>query len=360
MAGEPVGLPARPSGMDTSRLRHLTAAPFLLALLLAAALALGACSSSGESDTASAEGQVSADKAAPAEERAAAAEDGAGAAEGETQRDALSSNLDMYSDDASTASAYRSASDTPEQTDESGERSIISKGVVSVLDEDVAKARFDVQKIVDGHDGEVAQEKTETDDDGAVSRSRLVVRVPVSDFDATMEELEDVGELESSSRNSEDVTTTVIDNEVRIRAQTESLKRVEVLLARAQTIRDIVNIESQLTRRQADLDSLKSQQAYLADQTSMSTITVFLEQKPEPVVKKKAVEKEEAAAGFLAGLGSGWDALKSFLIGGATVVGAVLPFAILLLVLGVPAWILLRNLARRRPPVASPVTATQD
>ena len=98
-----------------------------------------------------------------------------------------------------------------------------------------------------------------------------------------MAELEKVAQLESSSRNSEDVTTEVIDTEVRIRAQAESLKRVELLLARAQSIRDIVSIEAQLTRRQADLDSLKSRQAYLADQTSMSTITVFLEKKPEKV-----------------------------------------------------------------------------
>lgn len=317
--------------MDTSRLRHFTAAPLLFAVL-AVVLVLGACSSSGGSDS-----DPTADRQA-------------GAAEGEIQRDALSSDLDTFAADSSTGSAYRSASKIPEEVDEVGERSIISKGVVSVVDEDVAEARFDVQKIVDGHDGEVAQEKTETDDDGAVSRSRLVVRVPVSDFDATMEELENVGELESSSRSSEDVTTTVIDNEVRIRAQTESLKRVEVLLARAQSIRDIVSIEAQLTRRQADLDSLKSQQAYLADQTSMSTITVFLERKP-PVAKKKAVDQEEA--GFLAGLGSGWDALTSFLTGAATVAGAVLPFAVLLLVLGVPAWLLLRNLTRRRPPVAN-------
>ena len=161
-----------------------------------------------------------------------------------------------------------------------------------------------------------------------------------------MAELEKVAQLASSSRNSEDVTTEVIDTEVRIRAQTESLKRVELLLARAQSIRDIVSIEAQLTRRQADLDSLKARQAYLADQTSMSTITVFLEKKPEPGAKK--AEKDDS--GFLAGLGNGWDGMTTFLVGLATVAGTLLPFAVLLLVLGVPAWLLVRSLARRRPP----------
>lgn len=315
--------------MDTSRLRHLTAVSFLLALLVA----LGACSSGG-GDSEGAD-VMSEDSGALARE-APAAENGLDAA-------------------ADGVTAFRAgAQDAPEEVDESADRAIISTGVVSLLDEDVAGARFDVQKIVDTHGGEVAEEKTRTDDDGAISQSRLVVRVPADDFDATMEELEEVAELESSNRSSEDVTTTVIDNEVRIRAQTESLRRIEALLARAQSIRDIVSIEAQLTRRQAELDSLKQQQAYLADQTSLSTITVFLEQKPEP--SKKKVEADDAA-GFLAGLRSGWDALKTLTTGVTTVVGALLPFTVLLLLVGVPTWLLLRRRVSAGRPGRTPSAA---
>ena len=195
---------------------------------------------------------------------------------------------------------------------ETQEQAIISKGVVSLVGVDVAGDRFDVQKVVDAHDGEVVEEKNQTNEDGEMTRSRLVIRIPVADFDATMSELEKVAQLASSSRDSEDVTTEVIDTEVRIRAQSESLKRVELLLAQAQSIRDIVAIEAQLTRRQAELDSLKSRQAYLADQTSLSTITVFLEKKPEKTAAKKA---EEDDSGFFAGLGDGWDGMKTFLVG---------------------------------------------
>lgn len=310
--------------MDTHRLSHLTAVPMLLAVLLA----LGACSSRG--------GDSAEDADAPA-----AAGGPAGEAEGGGTDAARRSMLtDSLSAGFGAAEQY-DASATREADEAGSERSIISRGVVAVVGEDVAQARFDVQKIIDGHDGEVAEEKTETDEDGAVSRSRLVVRVPVSEFDATMEALEKVAQLESSSRSSEDVTTTVIDNEVRIRAQTESLKRIEVLLAQARTIRDIVNIESQLTRRQADLDSLKQQQAYLADQTSMSTITVFLE------AESDGKKPDEDASGFLAGLGAGWDALKALTTGVTTVVGTALPFAALLLLVGAPTWLLLRRRVSR-------------
>jgi Domain of unknown function (DUF4349) len=144
----------------------------------------------------------------------------------------------------------------------------------------------------------------------------------------------------------------VIDTEVRIRAQEKSLERVEILLARAQSIRDIVAIEAQLTRRQANLDSLKSQQAYLADQTTMSTITVHLQTKPE---KKEKVEKKDET-GFLAGLASGWHGLKSFTNGLATMIGALLPFAIVGLVLGVPLWFLTRRFLAQRTPVSAPAS----
>ena len=66
----------------------------------------------------------------------------------------------------------------------------------------------------------------------------------------------------------------MIDTGVRVRAQEASLKRVELLLAEAKSLKDIIWIESQLTNRQAELDSLKSQQTWLKDQTSLSTITV--------------------------------------------------------------------------------------
>ena len=224
------------------------------------------------------------------------------------------------------------------------ERAVISTATVALSSDDVAAARFDVQKIVDQFNGEVAEEQTEGGEE--MRRSRVVIRVPSKDFSAAIEALEEVGVLESSTRKSEDVTTTVIDNAARIRAQEESLQRVEVLLGRATSIRDIVAIEAQLTRRQADLDSLKSQQAFLADQTSLSTIRVLIERTSEAKEKKPDTDD----AGFLSGLDDGWDALTSFGTGVATVAGALLPFAILFGLLGVPAWVVLRRVARRRTP----------
>ena len=299
--------------------------PFLLLLVIGF---VAACSS-GSGDS----GLSRADDAPAAAREAGAAEPEAVTPQ---KLDARSSGSLFESSGDTSSSAP--IPDTPLQT-----RAVISTGTVTLRSKDVGQAKFDVQKVVDAHRGEITDEQTGTDEEGQVNRSRLVIRVPSQFFDDVMTELAEVADLRSAKRTSEDVTTEVIDIGVRVRAQEKSLERIELLLARAQNLRDIIAIESQLSRRQADLDSLKAQQAFLADQTSLSTITVFLEQ-----TEKAAAPGEPDEAGFVAGLQSGWDALGRAATMLATGLGAVLPFLVVLLLLGVPAWLLVRSLVRRR------------
>ena len=258
----------------TSRLRRRALLPGL-GLLLSFLLVLAACSGGGGDS-------LDASTARSAED-GIAAEGGGFAQDAPAPAPADSRSVTSTSDS--------SAPDIPVlQT-----RAVISTGTVTLRSKDVGQARFDVQKVVDAHRGEISDEQTATDTKGRIDRSRLVIRVPSQFFDDVMTELGEVAELRSAKRSSEDVTTEVIDIGVRVRAQERSLERIELLLSRAQSLRDIIAIESQLSRRQADLDSLKAQQAFLADQTSLSTITVFLEK------SDKAVPVEQDEAGFVAG-----------------------------------------------------------
>ena len=226
------------------------------------------------------------------------------------------------------------------------QQAVIKTGAVSLRSDDVGKTRFDVQALVDEHNGQVSDDKTETDKTGSPLRSRMVLRVPAPDFETVMDRLAKLGQLVSTSSSAEDVTTQLIDVNARIAVQQRSVDRVRQLLARAQSIRDIMAIESQLSERQAELDSLTQQQAYLNDQTSLSTIRVSIERKPEAVVRKK----HETRTGFLAGLESGWHGLKATVVTVLTVVGAVLPFLVVLVLLGgVPAWLLVRRMRRTSP-----------
>ena len=305
------------------------------ALLLVAGLGLTACAASGE--LTSAEGGA-ADAPTDASGDRAAPEPGAPEAE--------ASERMAYDADGANLSVSRVADEATAAEDVGMAPAVIQIGTMTVRSDDVADARVGVEKVVDAYGGSIADEKTMASTEGEVRTSKVVLRIPAADFDAAMLDLAKLGEVTGSTRKAEDVTGEVIDTRARIRAQEQSLERVEVLFARAQSIRDIVAIEAQLSRRQAELDSLKGQLAWLEDQTSMSTITVYLERTPEPAPLPKAQEDDNA---FVGGVKAGWNALAELGSGLATVAGAVLPFAIVALLLAVPAALVLRRRLAAHP-----------
>ncbi len=215
-------------------------------------------------------------------------------------------------------------------------RAVISTGQVTVHPTSISRARSEVLRLVSSWNGTIADEQTSSDRRGRIVDSTMTLRVPSAEFSEAMTAFAGLGKVEQASRKAEDVTTKVIDNDVRVRAAERSIRQIENLLGRAQKLGDIIAIENDLARRQADLDSLKSQQAYLADQTSLSTINLYL----SPVGH---IRSEKEARGFLAGLDDGWSALKASTVVLLTVVGAVLPFGVALALLGVPLWLVVRR-----------------
>jgi hypothetical protein len=316
--------------LATTRLR---AAGVLTAITMTAVLA--ACSAN--------------DSAGDASEASAGRSSDGGADSGTSE--GAGTEREFGSSDDSSSGAGSGAS--PGSTVTPQQRSIIASGTVSLASKDVGETRREVQRIVDAQGGTVTDESTETDDDGDTSYARLVVRVPSAKFSEAMQALEDVAVLRASDRGSEDVTTQVIDNGARVRAQEASLKRVELLLAEARTLKDIIWIESQLTSRQAELDSLKSQQAWLKDQTAMSTITVDISTPPSGVIEEEP--DDDTPAGFMAGLRGGMKAVGAMLVAVATILGALLPFSVLVLVLGLPVWLVVRR--RKTAPTTQPPAA---
>ncbi|WP_134741352.1 DUF4349 domain-containing protein [Nocardioides sp. 503] len=321
-----------------ARLRRHLATAALAAVLVGS---VAACSSGSESDAAGGSGEVSSDSGGDAAPNALVEEDAAGSCSAD--RDALSSAPEALVDAAAPEAAADAAAD---------ERKLISQGSVQLRSRDVGQALFDVQQVVDALAGEVAQNDTVTDKQGEVKRARLVLRVPSAKFAEAVEGLEGAADLVASSTNVEDVTTQVIDTDVKVRVQRRSIRRIEVLLDQATSIRDIVSIEGQLSQRQARLGSLERQQAYLADQTSQATLTVSIE-RTEP--KRADVEKKDDPEGFAAGLDDGWSGFKNVTVALATGLGAALPFLVVLALLAFPARLLVRRAARRRP--AAPADA---
>ena len=232
-------------------------------------------------------------------------------------------------------------------------RSVIRTGQVVVTNKDVAAARSELTGVLDTLGGDIDHEQTQSDAKGRMVRATVTVRVPVDRFQEAMTALGELGKVKRSESSSRDVTAEVIDVDERVQTLANSLDRLQGFQDDAKSIDDLIRYENEITEREAELQSMRSQQAYLRDQTTMSTITVTIER---PAAKPKPPAEDDD--GFLAGLESGWNALRGSAVVVLTIVGAVIPFAVVLALVGVPLWLLVRRLAVRRTAATPPAPAT--
>ncbi|MFD0440965.1 DUF4349 domain-containing protein [Streptomyces chartreusis] len=292
----------------------------LAGLLLATALALTGCSAANDSggDSKSAAGE------------AARADSDAGVQEGAP----------------GTGSDAAKATTPPKVT----ASHIIRTASLTVQVKEVPKALDEARTTAENAGGYVGNETTTRDEEGH-EHTRVVLRVPVDKYAEVLADLEGAGKLIERSAKAQDVTDQVVDVESRIKSQQASVARIRELMDQATKLSDVVTLEGELSRRQADLESLLAQQASLKDRTSLATISLTLSETP---VKKAAKDDDP---GFLDALAGGWNAFVTMLRWIAVAFGALLPFAavaVLILLL----WLkVLRPRLPRRPATvpASPV-----
>ncbi|MFI7677384.1 DUF4349 domain-containing protein [Actinophytocola sp. NPDC049390] len=176
----------------------------------------------------------------------------------------------------------------------------------------------------------------------------LTLHIPSDRFDQALDALSGLGKVVAREQSAEDVTEQVVDLDSRIATQRASVDRVRALLARANTVDEIVRIEQEVTAREAELESLQQRSQALAGQVAMSTVTIRIGRTAAP-----PAPEPEKASGFLAGLSAGWDAFRGAGAVTLEVIGAVLPFV---LALAIPVVAALRWWRRRHPATpAAPV-----
>jgi VIT1/CCC1 family predicted Fe2+/Mn2+ transporter len=223
-------------------------------------------------------------------------------------------------------------------------RAIIKTGSLTIEGADVAELRQQAITVITSLDGQVASEDTGSNADGDSSTANLVLKVPAKSYETAIQRLYRIGTCLQLRQESSDVTEQVVDVTSRIESQRAGLDRMRALMAKANTVGEIVSVESELTRREADLESLLAKQKNLSLQTELATLTLTLTEKGKP----PAMTEDPDRGGFLAGLKGGWNAFTATFSALATAFGAVLPFLILLAIICAPLW-RFRHRLRRRP-----------
>lgn len=219
-------------------------------------------------------------------------------------------------------------------------RSLVVTGSLEMHTPDAGKAAAAATAIVRSVDGYISEQDTRD------HYATFTVRVRPDRYDTLVNQLASLGTDVHRSANTSDVTDQVVDVASRVKSQQASVERVRFLLARATTLGDVVEVEGELARREADLESLQARQRALSAQTDLATLTVSFTESDHLAATAKH------SRGFTAGLAQGW---RAFVGAGAVVLtglGRLLPFVGLIAFLG----LLARSALRHRRRAAIPVT----
>lgn len=233
------------------------------------------------------------------------------------------------------------------------ERDIITTASVSVTVDDVKAGADAVTRLAEESGGWVEslqfgsyaepmpiESKGAAADAAAATYGWISVRVPSGDLEATVSALSDLGEVTSVDISRQDVTEAAIDMRARIDSLKASVARLTELMAQSGSVGDLIAAETALSERQAELESYEQQLEQLEGQVDMSTLTVEL--------AKKNVAVEADPAGFADGFVAGWNAVVATLNGIVLALGFLIPWIVILGVLGLVVWFVVWLVRRRR------------
>jgi hypothetical protein len=230
-----------------------TAAPAAGILLLA--LALTGCTSGGDSGSTS---------------------DAVGTIQPEPARAPESdTSADMGAGDAMSTEQF-TTSELPGSVTADAGRQVVTTGFVTLTAEDPIAASTEAVQIVERAGGRVDGRTEQAPSNGDKGRASLTLRIPTDKLTAILGQLKELGRNASVQLSDVDVTTEVQDLDARITALSASVDRLVALLSTATDTAVLIDLETALSDRQGQLESMESQRRLLADQVAMSSVTLEL------------------------------------------------------------------------------------
>ena len=199
-------------------------------------------------------------------------------------------------------------------------RSEIITGSMTVTAEEPIDAAAAAIRLVEAAGGRIDGRQEYAPVDGDRGSATLVLRIPSTKVDATVDKLKELGKVEEIVISATDVTAQVQDIEARIRALQASVDRLTALLSTANDVKVLIEIESSLSQRQGELESMLTQQRSIGDSVSMATLTLTLISVADAPVDPPVT--------FLTGLETGWNSFTTFISGMVVVFGVLLPWIV--------------------------------
>lgn len=197
--------------------------------------------------------------------------------------DVSNDSTDNYSNDTSEVSSKASDKSVEVNDNESkSSRKLIRTKSVTVETKNLDKSLEKINTAIDTFGAYV--EHSTLDSPSYVSEYddkrtyTMTIRVPEDKLDAFMNQLDSTGTVTSATESTEDVTLQYTDIEAHKKALKTEYDRVMELLDKAETMDQILALESKLSDLRYQIDSYESQLKVMDNQITYSTVSLTLKE----------------------------------------------------------------------------------
>jgi predicted nucleic acid-binding Zn-ribbon protein len=186
------------------------------------------------------------------------------------------------------------------------ERKLIKTGNLNFETQDLSKTKSTIEGLVKSFNGYIANDNEYKSYD-RISNT-ISLRIPASKFDEFIIEIsKGVEKFDSKNINISDVTEQFLDVEARLKTKKALESKYLEILKKTKSVREILDVERELGKLRADIESTEGRLKYLKNQTSFSTLNITF--------YKKIIASDSSFGGKITeAFKDGFDNIKAFFL----------------------------------------------
>jgi TolA-binding protein len=238
--------------------------------------------------------------------------------------------------------------ESPNATVETGRKWIVTMDL-SVETQDLDAALTQLSDQIGGFEGYVENQNIHNGSSYSGRRYRsatLTIRIPVAKTEEFTTQVGDICHVVSKNQQQEDVTLTYVATESRLNALKTEETRLLELLAQAENMSDLLQIEARLTDVRYELESVTSQLRVLENQVDYATIYLNIEEVRDYTDTEEEKTVWQRISGdfvdSLKGIGTGALELGIWIL-------ANLPYLVLFGGIGIAIVVIVKKFRKRKP-----------
>ncbi len=223
------------------------------------------------------------------------------------------------------------------------ERKIIRNADLQLEANSPEETQQKISAIAESKGGFVIESTQSSSDVKATTRDTvtMTIRVPTAKFNETLDEIrKTANRVIVETVKGQDVTEEFIDIEAQLKTKKALEEQFLEIMKRSNSVEDALNVQRELAEVRGEIEKIEGRKRFLENQASLSTIKIKLQSPTAFSANSQGFFNQLKES-----IGNGFDAALSFILGLVTVVIALLPFFLFIVL---PIYLVLRYLWRKR------------